>query len=513
MLVPPVFPLLAIANLLSFASPVQAAAETVSRPNILWLVAEDMSPNLGCYGDAYAKTPAIDRLAGEGVRFTRCYAASPMCAPARSTLITGMHNGPLGTSRMRSNHHIPLQFQAFTKYLRDFGYYCSNNVKTDYNLAHGVTDPDAPNYWRNVVGPGLMKDSPSFMKNAWDESSPQAHWRNRGEGQPFFSVFNFMTTHQSRTSVWPYRVFQEKVQSTLDADEIHDPDEAPLPPHYPDLGVSRQTVARYYPQIPRDQQTVSSAYNLTGEINRTIRDLRTARRLNETLQALWQDARPPVQLFHIETDPWCLENLAADTAQAGRVAAMLAELEGRMVNERDLGLLPEAELSDMEAEAAPWHVARKTKRYPLEDILETVRLQLKGAEALPQLRERMKSPHVAVRFWAAVSLAASGADVRKEMLAALRDSHGSVRAEAAWWLAKYGTEEESGDALKQLGRDLFAENPWIACHAARILQLFGPETAGAVKPQLEQALKERGQELNYGFRFALRSALGVPVFQ
>jgi N-sulfoglucosamine sulfohydrolase len=85
-----------------------------------------------------------------------------------------------------------------------------------------------------------------LIAESWDESSEDAHWRGRGEGQPFFAVFNDMTTHQSRSMSWSYEEFQEKVQSQLSAEEIHDPAQAPVPPYYPDTPVVRQTMARYY---------------------------------------------------------------------------------------------------------------------------------------------------------------------------------------------------------------------------------------------------------------------------
>jgi len=199
------------------------AAQAADRPNILWLVCEDMSPDLGCYGDAYAKTPHIDRLAARGIRYTRAFAESPMCAPSRSALITGMHTGPLGTSMMRSAHPVPTAYRGFPAWLRDAGYYTSNNAKTDYNLF-----------------------APSFVQTAWDESSKTAHWRKRPAGKPFFSVFNYGDTHQSMTSRDDYADFLKKVQSRLSPGDIHDPAKAPLPPYYPDTPTARRTVARYY---------------------------------------------------------------------------------------------------------------------------------------------------------------------------------------------------------------------------------------------------------------------------
>ena len=209
------------------SGPLRAAEQTgVSdspRPNILWLVAEDMSPDLGCYGDKFANTPHIDRLAARSIRFTRAFAESPMCAPSRSALITGVHTGPLGTSMMRSAHPVPTAYRGFPAWLRDAGYYTSNNAKTDYNLF-----------------------APNFVQTAWDESSKTAHWRKRPEGKPFFSVFNYTETHQSMTSRDNYADFVKKVQSRLSPGEIHDPAKAPLPPYYPDTPTARRTVARYY---------------------------------------------------------------------------------------------------------------------------------------------------------------------------------------------------------------------------------------------------------------------------
>ncbi|MAS93837.1 MAG: hypothetical protein CMO55_11650 [Verrucomicrobiales bacterium] len=199
------------------------------RPNILWITTEDISRELGCYGDEYADTPNLDKLAENGIRYTRFFAESPMCAPSRSTIITGIHNGPLGSSQMRSLHRIPERIRPFSAYLRDAGYYCVNNSKTDYNLA------------RDDSG-----ENKEFVDEGWDQSSPQAHWKNAPEGKPFFCIFNYVDTHQSRASRNDYDYFVEKVQSKLAEERIHDPDKAPLPPHYPDSKIFRKTVARYH---------------------------------------------------------------------------------------------------------------------------------------------------------------------------------------------------------------------------------------------------------------------------
>jgi len=204
--------------------PSPAFAQQPGPPNILWITAEDMSPTLGCYGDAFATTPQIDRLAAEGVVYENAFATAPVCSPARSCLINGLSATSQGTHQMRSAFPIPAFMAGFPSFLRKQGYYTSNNVKTDYNSGN----------YREII------------EASWDESSASAHWRKRAEGRPFFSVFNLMTTHQSRTMVWPYGQFVGEVQGKLSHDEIHDPAEVPLPPYYPDTPVVRKTVARYY---------------------------------------------------------------------------------------------------------------------------------------------------------------------------------------------------------------------------------------------------------------------------
>lgn len=206
---------------LFFSAAVRAEAVTPGRPNILWITCEDMSPNLGCYGDAYAVTPHLDRLASQSVRYLSAFAPIGVCAPSRSTLITGMYASSLGTLHMRCQGQLPTEVKCFSEYLRQAGYYCTNNVKTDYNF----TPP----------------------KNAWDESSTRAHWRKRGKDQPFFSVFNITTTHESQIRL-PEDLYRKRT-SHFTPRERHDPTKAPLPPYHPDLPEVRRDWARYYDMI------------------------------------------------------------------------------------------------------------------------------------------------------------------------------------------------------------------------------------------------------------------------
>lgn len=207
-----------------------------AKPNILWITAEDMSPTLGCYGDDYATTPNIDRFAKSATRYDNAFAASPVCSPSRSTLITGMYNVSTGTHQMRSGFPLPTGVRGFPSYLRDAGYFTTNNVKTDYNTS----------------------DAERLIKESWNESSAGAHWRSeqRGENQPFFSIFNLMTSHQSRTMVWPHETFEQHVQSKISQGDIHDPATAPIPPYYPDTPIVRKSIARYYDCVTAMDQEV-----------------------------------------------------------------------------------------------------------------------------------------------------------------------------------------------------------------------------------------------------------------
>ncbi len=198
---------------------------TANQPNILWITAEDMSATLGCYGDKYATTPNIDKLATESVRYTKAFASAPVCSPSRSCLITGCYPTSLCTQQMRSGFAIPKTMRGFPALLRARGFYTSNNVKTDYNTGNYA----------------------DIIKHSWNESSATAHWRKRADKErPFFSIFNLMTSHQSRTMVWPYARFQKEVQSKLSPSEIHDPAKVLLPPYYPDTPLIRREVARFY---------------------------------------------------------------------------------------------------------------------------------------------------------------------------------------------------------------------------------------------------------------------------
>ena len=231
------------------------------RPNILWITCEDMGLSLRCFGDAYAYTPNLDRLAGEGVRFTHVFTHAPVCAPSRSGVITGMYPTSIGSHNMRCAAVPPPSVRCFTEYLREAGYYCTNNSKTDYNFSQ---HPDMH----------LAQDAPFC---AWDESGPQAHWRNRPASVPFFAVFNILCTHESQLRSRDPQLL--KRIEALPPQARHDPAKANLPPYYPDTPAVRRDWAQHY-------DTVTLMDMQAGDI---LRQLEEDGLTEDTIVWFWSD--------------------------------------------------------------------------------------------------------------------------------------------------------------------------------------------------------------------------------
>ena len=196
-----------------------AADADSDRPNILWVTSEDNSYHwMGCYGNKDAKTPNIDQLAADGIRYRYAYSNAAVCAVARNTLILGRYACGTGTHNMRSRYPVPDSFRTYPSFLREAGYYCVNRSKTDYNFR---TDD----------------------KSHWDESSPKAHWKNRGEGQPFFAIFNSGVSHES--SLFKNKTERSRKQGLIPKTPSRDPSSVQLPPHYPDTPEIRQDWVTY----------------------------------------------------------------------------------------------------------------------------------------------------------------------------------------------------------------------------------------------------------------------------
>lgn len=224
---------------LTLAAPQKAES---ARPHILWLVAEDHNPFLGAYGDDLAHTPHIDRLAARGILYRHVYSNAPVCAPSRFGIITGMYAEGCGPAHhMRATARLPGWLRGFPQYLREAGYHCSNNDKTDYN---------------SDLDPRLV----------WDVSSPTAHWRSRQPGQPFFAVFNHMTTHESRL-FGPQPVGRVR------------PEQVRVPAYLPDVPEVRADIAAYHNLIDK----------VDGEIGARLAELEADGLAEDTIVFFYSD--------------------------------------------------------------------------------------------------------------------------------------------------------------------------------------------------------------------------------
>ncbi len=180
------------------------------RPNILWITCEDTGPTIGAYGDKYSVTPNLDRLAARGVIYRNAWSNAPVCAPARTTIISGLYPPCTGAEHMRSITQLPEKMMMYPWYLREAGYYTTNNSKEDYNLEPTGT--------------------------VWDETRKKCSWRTRKPGQPFFSVFNLTITHESQIHRRPHTL-------------VHDPAKARIPAYHPDTPEVRHDWAQYYDNV------------------------------------------------------------------------------------------------------------------------------------------------------------------------------------------------------------------------------------------------------------------------
>lgn len=220
--------------------------EIKSQPNILWITCEDMSPHLGSFGEKVAKTPNLDQLAKEGVRYTNVFSTAGVCAPSRNAIITGMYQTSIGGMHMRTSPLVatftsipaysalvPESVRCFPEFLRKQGYYCSNNNKQDYQFSPPQT--------------------------VWDESGTppdpkKGDWRGRKDkNQPFFSVINLTITHESQ-------VFSKGKEPLLVR-----PEDVEVPSYYPDNEIIRTDIARFLTNVQLMDKQV-------GEIIQKLKD-------------------------------------------------------------------------------------------------------------------------------------------------------------------------------------------------------------------------------------------------
>lgn len=535
-----------------------ATARAQDRPNILWLSSEDNGPQIGAYGDAYATTPALDALAARGFRVTRAWSPAPVCAPARTAIITGVLQQTTGGHNMRSEVPLPPQIRMFPALLREAGYYTTNHVKEDYN--HPTP------------------------RDVWDASSRTAHWRNRRPDQPFFAVFNSVTTHESQIRARPHRA-------------VHDPAKVRVPAFHPDTPEVRQDWAQYYDKItemdgevaarlkeladagladstivvywgdhgtglPRGKrwlyptglhvpliihvpdrfrhlapegyrpgaasdrlvslidlaptmlsvagirppdymhgrafmgphaapartsleagrdrmdERIDLSRAITDGRYHYIRNFRPDRAQGEYLaymfetpttqvwkarfdagtltpvQSMFWRPKPPEELYDLAVDPDALQNLAGAAAHAAAKARLRDALYRHMVDTRDLGVLPEADMHARRGGRPPYELATDERAFPVRRILAAADRASSASSDGPALSAALADDDPAVRYWAAVGMRLHGGEVVRAAAADLRrlllDVAPTVRVAAAEALARWGREDDRQHALQTL---------------------------------------------------------------
>lgn len=213
-------PALLLAPLAVFAAPPgsrDSLPAAASRPNIVWIIGDDLGVEVGCYGNPDARTPHLDRLASEGTRFTHAFATAPICSASRSAFITGMYQTHIGCMDHRTmlKQPLPEGVHPVTRYLREAGYVCANirglgaNAKEDFNFAN---------------------------KDVFDSRDVADLEKAVAAGRPFFAQFNFFEPHRDFTKL-------EQGERGADPKKVH------LPPSYPNHPVVRQDWAEYLDAI------------------------------------------------------------------------------------------------------------------------------------------------------------------------------------------------------------------------------------------------------------------------
>jgi len=218
--------------LIAFSTIISCGSGNNIKPNIVWLVAEDQSQYFfPFYGDNSVTLSNISQLLENGIVYDGMNSPYPVCAPARSAIITGMYPNSIGTGNQRAYNYnrtvrtdnesilgfpyysskLAEQIKPFTQILRENGYYTTNNSKMDYNF--------------------------KLREDAWDESSKEASWEKRNKDQPFFSVFNFGVTHESQ--IW----LRDKQELKVD------PNDLSVPPFFPNDSLTRHALAVNYSNL------------------------------------------------------------------------------------------------------------------------------------------------------------------------------------------------------------------------------------------------------------------------
>jgi len=223
--------------------------EEARRPNILWIVGENLKLDLGCYGAKNVRTPNLDGLAAKGVRYTHVFSTSPVCAPSRSAFFVGMYQTTSDTHNMRShrndNYRLPQGVRPITHRLKDVGYFTAN-IKTigDEEVGSGKLD-------LNFVNEGKLYDS--------------GKWEDLKKNQPFFAQVNTLEAEYDIYDRQTWRQPRVEWKGERTHEKIATSGNVTPPPYYPDHPLVRLEWARYLNSISGMDKTI-------GRILRQLKD-------------------------------------------------------------------------------------------------------------------------------------------------------------------------------------------------------------------------------------------------
>jgi len=520
------------------------------RPNILWITSEDNSPLLGCYGDKQAHTPSLDRLAREGVRYRNAFANPPVCSAARSTLITGMYACSVGLHNHRSKVRIPESFRSYPEYMRESGYYCTNNSKMDYNFvrkgaeawdesskkAHydnmTLMDEEVGRLLKELVDKGLADDTivfyyadhggalPRGKRNIHDSGTRvpfimrfPKKWAHLAPADPGewvdqpVSFVDFPATAFSLMGVPIPKHFEgraflgEQTGKLRDhvflfrgrMDERYDTVRAVRDRHY-------RYVQNYSPHRPWGQQysypfrvmpSMGSWYQayVDGKCN--------------PAQARYWKPKPSQEFYEIESDPYEVKNLIDDPKHAAKIAQMRETLKSDIVRTCDTGFIPEGMFERLSADKTLYEYAQ-SDAYPIERIVDVANMAAsRDASALRKLIAACDDPHPVIRYWGTTGcliLQKKASPAKRKLKDMLTDDWHDVRVVAAEALGYLG---ETDLALETMESIINGEETFTTVAALNALDYMMQARHVSVK---------RIQEMVKGKRFKNVSGRMVDYF-
>jgi len=527
-----------------------------SKPNILWITSEDNSADwLSCYGHPYAETPNIDQLAEEGFQYMNCYANAPVCAPQRSTWITGVNAVSMGTHNMRSFYSIPKEIEYYTKSLRENGYYLGNFKKRDYNIHR---DSEAP--WNSIEEP---------------------NWDTLKNSQPFFQIINLGSSHESSAFGDVYNTDHDPAKTKLRAFHPDVPGMRENYAHYHDaikkmdsevgmkvkkleeMGLAENTIVIYVSdhggvlprskrflfkeslhcpmilRIPEPYQDLWPAETTGSKIDRLVsfvdmpktwlsitgsqvpdymqgkvflgsdtekeqqyhfafrgrmdERIDNARAVSDKqylyirnymphlpwmqhLEYLWKmpatqawtkavkdgtanemqasffsPRNQSEELYDMEKDPDCVNNLINQAEQKKVADRMRKALRQKQIEFVDAGLLPEKEMDRYASDnnTTMYELARNRELYDVEAILNVVDLAMaKDKAKLPALHKVLDEPNVALRYWG--MLGCFLLNDKEAGLKMIADDAHEIRALAAWTLINTDEKEKGIQCIEEM---------------------------------------------------------------